>query len=294
MKSSRKAGLLAGAIVLVLAGCSGLVPQSAGEPRKEHLYAVTESHQLVRLNAGEPRKILSKVALYGFERGDEVVAIDFRVSRGALYALTRSGRLYTVDPASGALKPVNEASFAVPLEGAELGMDFNPVVDRIRIVSTDRQNLRAHPQTGALVDADPNEPGLQVDGRLRYANGDVNEGLPPNVMATAYTYNKANPLLTTNYVIDGRLAVLAIQGTKEGVTPAVSPNNGLLHTVGSLGVSGASRVSFDIAAASNAAFAAFSSKSSASLHLVDLETGRASSLGTIGGGEGIRGIAVEP
>ena len=50
-------------------------------------------------------------------------------------------------------------------EGAtEWGFDFNPTVDRIRVVNDAGFNLRLHPDTGVIVDSDPNQPGVQLDG----------------------------------------------------------------------------------------------------------------------------------
>jgi hypothetical protein len=164
------------------------------------------------------------------------------------------------------------------------------------VVGNGGQNLRVHPDTGAVVDADPNQPGLQVDARLAYAAGDVNAGRAPVVVAAGYTYNKVNEKITTNYAIDAGAGTLVFQGSKEGATPVVSPNTGQLTTVGKLGLAPFERAAFDIADTTGAAFLAVTAPGArdSTFHLVNLDTGAATFMGTIGGGEPVRGISFEP
>jgi hypothetical protein len=213
-----------------------------------------------------------------------------------MFALGSSGRVFTVDVDSGALKPVGDAPFALALEGERFGFDFNPAADRIRIVSDRGQNLRAHPETGALVDFKPDTEGLQPDGALAFRSDDANAGRTPRVIAAAYTYNNDNEKLTTNFAIDGELGALVRQGSVEGVEPVVSPNSGQLSTVGALGVAGISDAHFDISDVTNTALAALTTRDAPTptLYRIDLATGQASAIGTIGNGEPLRGIAIEP
>ncbi len=63
-----------------------------------------------------------------------------------------------------------------------------------------------------------------------------------------------------------------------------------------MGVGQSSRVSFDISDVNNAAYAAFvrlGSKDSR-LYSIDLKSGTATFLGTIAGGQAIRGMAIVP
>ena len=267
-------------------------------PRKEKIHAVTQSHRLISFNAGQPGLLLSDVALHGLDAGEQLLGIDYRVAKGDLFALGSSGRVFMVDVASGALQPVGNATFVPAPQGRRFGFDFNPAADRIRIVSDTRQNLRAHPDTGALVDAAPDIEGVQTDGALGYVDGDPNASKTPQVVAAGYTYNKENEKLTTNFAIDAAAGVLVRQGSIEGEQPVVSPNTGKLRTVGSLGVAGITDAHFDIADLNNAAFAWISmvqgKSTTAQLYLIDLTTGAATPLGTVGSGESLRGIAIEP
>ena len=286
------------ALLAATVGCSSLVPEPDLPPRKEMILAVTASNQLVSFNAGQPGKLLSKRPLLGLQSGESIVGIDFRLSKGVLYALgvlNGQGRLYTIDTGSGRVTQVG-LPLAVALVGDEFGFDFNPTVDRIRVVSNSGQNLRLHPDLGSVVDADPNQPGVQLDAPLSFDAADSNAGRPASVMAAAYTYNKVNDKITTNFAIDGALDLLVTQGSREGITPTVSPNTGRLFSVGKLGFGAAQRVSFDIADLTGAGFAAFTRAGAkdSKFYLVNLETGAGTFLGTIGGGETVRGITFEP
>jgi hypothetical protein len=280
---------------LALAGCALAEREVQGPPRKETLVGVTETNRLVRFNAGQPQNPTVVGDIAGLQAGESVVGIDYRVNRGVLFALGSTGRLYTLDAKTARATPVGPSPLAVALDGREFGFDFNPAVDRIRIVSDAGQNFRGHPDTGAAVDADAGAPGLQADGKLAYAAGDPHAGKAPRVVAAGYTYNKQNEKITTNFAIDAAAGTLVMQGTREGATPVVSPNTGQLFTVGALGIGSFSRASLDISDVNNAAYLGADVEGSRGtrIYSVDLATGRATFIGTVGG-ERLRGLAIEP
>ena len=80
--------------------------------------------------------------------------------------------------------------------GTSFGFDFNPAVDRIRIVSNTGQNLRFNPNDGVV----------NVDGNL-------NPGTP-SISAAAYTNNFAGTATTSLFAIDQgwRWCVIAGEG----------------------------------------------------------------------------------
>ena len=282
-------------VAFLAAACATQEREAEGAPRRQSIVAVTESGQLVRFNAGQPRRVTVIGTVNGLAANERLVGIDYRVARGVLFGLGSSGRIYTIDTQSAAAKPVGAEPLAIALSGGEFGFDFNPAADRIRIVSNTGQNFRAHPDTGAAVDGDPNVAGTQPDATLAYAAGDANARQPPRVVGAAYTYNKQNDKITTNYALDATTGSLVTQGSKEGATPAVSPNTGQLFTVGSLGVARFQRAGFDIADVNNAAFAALNHDEATATRFyeVNLATGKATFIGTVGG-ELLRGIAIEP
>src|SRR5688500_12259559 len=120
------------------------------------LAGLTRSGRLVTFRGDAPGTLLSETKVTGLADGEKLVAIDVRPLTGVLYGVASDGahaRLYRV--LDGVATAVG-APFAVT--GA-LSMDFNPVVDRVRLVSSDGTNLRLHPDTGAVV---------ATDGRLAY------------------------------------------------------------------------------------------------------------------------------
>nr|WP_316643728.1 DUF4394 domain-containing protein [uncultured Roseateles sp.] len=290
--SHRALPVLSLAALTLLAACA--TPEPMGPPAKEMVYAVTSSNQLIQFNAGQPQKLLSSKALTGLAAQERLLGIDYRVARGQLFALGASGQLYRINTADGSVSLIGTPS-ALPKEGAtEWGFDFNPTVDRIRVVNDAGFNLRLHPDTGAIVDGNADLPGVQFDGKLVYDAADANAGKTPGVVAAGYTYNKTNDKITTNYALDGKQGVLVHQGTREGVTPAVSPNTGRLYTVGSLGLGSFEHATLDISDLSNTAYSAISSGSKSSWYRIDLATGRATLIGTVAGGEAVVGAAIEP
>lgn len=289
-----RASLLALAAVTlatVTAGCAGLGAEPEGAPRKETVWAVTDAAELIRINAGQPRRVLERKPLAGLPAGERLVGIDFRVARGTLYALSSGGHLYTLDTATGRLARVGQGA-AIALHGTRFGFDFNPAADRIRVVSDSGMNLRLHPDTGLLAAADP--ALYAADGTAPVASLGAVAVAPPAVTAAAYTYNKTDEKLTTNYAIDAAAGTLVMQGSREGMQPAVSPNTGRLTTVGALGTGPVDDASFDIADIDNTALAALHTGGRTRLHLVDLTSGRAVPLGTVGDGRRLWGMAIEP
>jgi Domain of unknown function (DUF4394) len=265
---------------MVLAACAHAPnDEPAGSARAETVVAVTDSHELIRFNAGTPRLVSDRLPIKGLAAGETIVGIDFRVARGVLYGLTSAGRLVTIDPRTAELKTVGTAPAAV-LQGSRFGFDFNPVADRIRVVSDTGQNLRLHPDTGAVAATDP----------PLAANGAAVQ----NLAGAAYTYNKTNDKLTTNYALDIGRGWLVTQGSVEGREPVVSPNTGRIYDIGALGTGAVEDAQFDIADINNAALAALRQGQRTRLYSIDLATGRATLLGTVDKGSALRGLAIEP
>lgn len=267
---------------------------ASGATTHETVWVLTNGHDLVKVQANQPGRALERKPLTGLPPGDSLVGIDYRVAYGTLFGLSDKGVLYTIDTGTGVLTAITRPGSHATMGdvsftrfGGEYGFDFNPAADRIRVVNPRRENLRLHPETGGIAATDPN---------LAYAPTDPNAAQAPRIGAAAYTYNTKNSKLTTNFAIDLALGNLVLQGSREDDTAAVSPNNGVLFTVGSLGLGPLAGASFDIADISNRAFAALRPEGSGQTRLydVDLATGRAKVLGTLLNGQAVKGIAIEP
>ncbi len=256
---------------------------SAAAGSGEILTVVGDGNVLLTFDHAAPGTTLSSQPITGLETGEQILAIDFRPASGQLYALGSTSRVYVVDPSTGAASAVGAGPFTPALAGESFGLDFNPTVDRIRLVSDAEQNLRLHPDTGLVAG---------TDTPLAYATGDVATGADPSVTSVAYTNSVAGATSTTLYAIDAARDTLVRIGSI-GASP-VSPNTGQLFTVGALGSDAGGATGFDISSATGVAFAAFSPAGApgTGLYTVDLSTGTSTFLGVIAGTVGIGGLAV--
>lgn len=262
-------GTMGAAAAALLAGASAA--------QAETVFAVTANQRLVTFNSAAPNIIQSGVAINGLMNNETVLGIDFRPATGELYALGSFSNLYRISTTDGAATRVNGAPFAFPLNGSSFGFDFNPTIDRIRVVSDADQNLVLNPETGAV----------QANATtLAYAGDDVNNGRNPNVLGSAYTNNFPGATMSQLYGIDTGLDILVTQAN----------NAGTLRTVGSLGVDLADTISFDISGFTGSAFAAVLDEnlSRSTFWRINLLTGAATALGEVGGGALITAISVAP
>ncbi|WP_445424848.1 DUF4394 domain-containing protein [Alishewanella sp. HL-SH06] len=253
----------------------------------ETVWLLTAKQQLVQVNAQAPQTVLKQQSLKGINTGEQIVGIDYRVAYGVLFALSDQGQLYTVNTTSGQATAVGNKLPAGTLKSAQFGFDFNPAADRIRVVNALGQNLRLHPETGALAATDPD---------LAYAAVDSHAGKVPNIVAAAYTYDQQDAKVTSNYAIDIGAGNLVTQGTLAGVTPSISPNTGQLFTVGQLGIPDLQQVSFDISDINNIGLVALTTDSQPStmLYQIDLASGQTHLIGQLIDGSAILGMAIEP
>jgi len=248
------------------------------------LHALTADGRLVSVNRRVPALLRESQVVTGVQ--GTIVGMDVRPANGLLYAVTNSGgtgRIYTLDPETGAATFVSQISVA--LGGSSFGVDFNPVPDRLRVVSDTGQNLRINVDTGATT----------VDGALSYAANDAAAGADADVTGAAYTNSvppsprTVDPNVastgTTLYDIDTARNTLVVQNP---------PNNGTLNTVGPLGYDVTAVTGFDIDGdEGNLAYAvlALPNVRPSLLATVNLTTGRAMVRGVIGCAETVVALA---
>ena len=96
-------------------------------------------------------------------------------------------------------------------------MDFNPVADRLRLMSNDGTNLRVNVDDGKVT----------TDGSHKFADSDMHKGEKPNIVAGAYINSVKGAKETALYDIDATIGALIKQAP---------PNDGMLNAVGKLGV----------------------------------------------------------
>jgi len=261
--------LLAGAVGAVIAACGGsddIAPVNLG-----NAVALTASARLVSFDRAAPATLQSDVAITGLLAGEQLLGIDFRPADGKLYVLSNQARLYTVDPATGVatLKSTLVAAAGDPyagLAGTRFGVDFNPVADRLRVVSDTGMNLRINVDTGATL----------TDGAIN--------GAAAAITASAYTNSFAGTTTTQLYAIDAAAGTIYLQNP---------PNNGTLTMPLALGVTATAANGFDIDPRSNTAYAALTVGGMTRLYTV-ATTGAATAIGPIGSGAAVLGFALRP
>jgi hypothetical protein len=236
--------------------------QPTGNAKDVTLVALTADGRLIVFRADRPADVVVR-SVTGTD--DPLCGLDYRPSNGLLYGVTTSNEVVTVDAASGAAQRVS--TLTKPFGGeTRSGVDFNPATDRLRLVAAEGQNLRVNVDVGATA----------VDGPLVYRSGDPGFGSRPAIAAVAYTKNLPGSALTEMFDIDYARDVLVRQEP---------PNDGVLQTVGPLGVDFPPLAGFEIVSAPGGredAYAAFGD----ALYAIDLDTGGARELGRIGGTPG--------
>lgn len=277
MKISSIFQALAASILLA----SSFTPAYAGGPVSDQLAGISANGKLVIFRSNDPASATS-VKIRGLQKKEKLLGIDVRPLNGQLYGLGSTSRIYTINRTTGQATAV-AGPFDPLLAGTSFSFDFNPVVDRIRIMSDSGQNLRVHPDTGVTV---------AIDAGLAYAGGDPNFATIPGIVACAYNNNdNIVETPTTLYNIDATRDILVIQNP---------PNAGTLNTVGELGVDITEVAGFDISGATGIAYAGLVVKDGkkkrlrTTLFTVNLATGATTSLGRVGGPWPLTSLTVLP
>jgi hypothetical protein len=150
-------------------------------------------------------------------------------------------QLYSISTVTGFATPIGTSGTFVGADGVTpvpvgagvgttFGIDFNPTVDRVRVVNSAGQNFRMNPNNGAFVDGNAAVAGVQMDGSVNGATTAVQE--------TAYTNSAPGVAVTTQYTVDATIDAVCIQNP---------PNNGTQTMCQNLSMPVDAVVGFDIA-----------------------------------------------
>lgn len=266
-RSIRRGAVLAALLALTGGAVAGATSSPKtdddDEPSPRVFFATTDQNQLVRFNADSPGVIRDVRGISGLPSGVSLKGIDFRPLTGDLYGVGSDSVVYRVNPRTGIAIGEGPA-FTPALRGNGFGVDFNPTVDKIRVVSDQRQNLRLNVDEGTVLSADK----------------DLNPGTPAIVGAgyTNSSFSAVKPTATTLYTIDAAADTINVQAP---------PNDGTQTMPKSLGINVKLHTGFDIAGQGNVGYLATRTNAArgAGLYQVDVTTGRTRLLGRIGGGK---------
>lgn len=152
--------------------------------------------------------------------------IDYRPATGEFYGYDdRNDAVYRIDAATGITTRASlPAAPEAKTQTSNLDVDFNPVVDAMRIVTGQNENNVFTPNR---MGGDMGTLAPQTD--LAYAGTDAQVGENPFVVFNAYTNAVAGATATSQFVIDTELDTLATLANATGV----------LATLGRLTIGGA-------------------------------------------------------
>jgi hypothetical protein len=244
------------------------------------IYAIDSQNRLVTFDSATPSVLTSARTIklppfvtYDSNRPlERIVSLAFRAADGPattrLWGLTNYGNIVPVNLAGADIGlPVIKN---ISLNGTAFGFGFDPTsAVNMLLVSNLDQNLRIKFNTGEVFTQTP----------LNYFMGTPTD---PNVVAFAYDNNLSGVTQRTPYMIDSAADTLVF------LLPPFS--DGILRTVGPLGVNASEIAGLTIYTTGtvgspvNTAFAAITSPgdSVSKLYTIDLSTGAATLVGTIG------------
>ena len=247
---------LAVAGLMTLAGCDHLNEPERGALPSAVFFTLTDNNQLVRNNVQTLANPGAPVAITGLQPGEQLLDIDFRPANNLLYGVGSSSRVYEINPMTGVATAKGAGPFSPALvAGASVAIDFNPTVDRLRLVGSTGQNLRLNVDTGVVVATDT--PINGVAGAM--------------VSDVAYINNVPTATTTILYDIDPASGFFYQQVPPNAGTLTMPFNNGLRFTTTN---------GFDVSP-SGQALAGLTIRGVVELTLVTLSTGRTQKLGNL-------------
>ncbi|MDB6076511.1 MAG: Calx-beta domain protein [Akkermansiaceae bacterium] len=278
----------------VFAALSALPPAAAASLGKTGagIYLLTDDNRLAMVTDTLAAQASPRKSLTGLLAGDLLMSIDVRPANQELYGLGVNGstgtlQLYHLNAATGVaaavgtpVTPRDSGNVPIPVAGVQFGIDFNPNVDRLRVVANNGLNFRMSPTTGAIVAMDT-----------------VINGGTTSIGEAAYTNNTPGSTATTLYTLDAASDSLYIQSNPN----AGGQNSGTPVLISGIPVNFSSVGGFDIApgvdvaasgnAATGTGYAALNLAGTTGVYRIDLANGNAILLGVPG--FAIRGLAVK-
>lgn len=255
-----------------IAGCSSDHKNLAGATPGDTVVVTssTSGQRVVTFNRANPASLRTSRAVTGLAGGERIVGADYRPADGNLYAVTSANRILRLDPVTGVASSPVPLSVNLDATATDFGVDFNPVPDRLRVVSNTGQNLRINVADGATT----------VDGTLKQDRRTPTTADVSGITATAYTMSFKEACRTTIYYINSDTGNLMT---------SADPNAGTVFTVGSLGLAAPAAVNgFDVLTGTaadglptNSAVAVLSSGGAPTLYTINLSTGAATATGPV-------------
>lgn len=252
------------AAALALSACGGdnnnvRVTPTPATPVVTNAVALTASNELWLIDIANPDKVVKRMAVTGITAGENLLGIDYRPSNGKLYGITKSA-VYVIDDTTGVVvdgsrKELSQLApafpFTPPLLGTSFGVDFNPVVDRMRVVNDVGDSLVVNVDDGTVKPQEDIGVGPSMNQPVNF-----------KITAAAYTNSISKPVTTRLWDIDtqsNRLFQQNAMDTDSQLSPGVT-----------LGVDATDVNGFDIDGFNNKGYAALTVGGMTSLYEINL------------------------
>lgn len=246
-------------------------------------YGVTNNNRIVSFDTANPGSLLSDNAISGLNPGEAIRGFDFRPLTRQFMIVTSDSRVLALDAGGTATAIGSGFTPALDATAAGFGVDFNPTVDRIRVVDANGGNRRLNPLTGGAV---------ATDTMLSYADGSGT----PRAVGAAYTNSQFGMMVpagsTRQFIVDSARDLLVETGSMAGGNPSF--NAGIVTPVGALGFDLGDSAGFDIFGPTGEAFLSDTTGLNSKLYTLNLSTGATVLVGEIGSGLYLTDIAVIP
>jgi len=219
------------AVAVGTVNISGIVGMALVQPTAPTAVALdgntAGSQRLLKFGIRTPNTATA-TAISGLPSGERLLSIDFRPSNGRLYGLSSAGKIFTINPDTGAATLGSTLSVATDIvnglaAGKNYAIDINPAADALRIVSSP--------------DGDGASKNYRVPGANLESTGTTNTDtdLTLNGATTgfgiaqiAYTNSFANPAPTGTRLFD-------VDADNNRLLQQTNANGGTLAEIGPIG-----------------------------------------------------------
>ena len=136
---------------LVLGGClsdDNNAPVTAPTALNDQGVLITASGATITID-NTTGEVLSRSTITGLGAGETIVDADYRNADGRLWVLTSASKLYSVEESTNVATERSTLSIALTT-GETYAVDFNPVVDRLRVIGGNGTNWAVNVESGAV------------------------------------------------------------------------------------------------------------------------------------------------
>jgi len=133
------------------AGVAAVLGGAATAVLADDVFVVTDADRVVAVDGDSLSGVIRSARLTGLAPSETILALDVRPADLELYGVTSLHRLARIDTYTGVCQPLSSSPFSPLPDAAVVGFDFDPVLDRARLVTESGQSLEVSPVTGAVI-----------------------------------------------------------------------------------------------------------------------------------------------